>query len=781
MSAHTATAERWGKQSPAHSPEPAPPLGPSHLRDPLHRRDPAHDAYAAERQRANGRTQSAISTLTTLAVAAGLCAIVFYAKGGWNPINPGPVTTLEMALTLAGGAVVAGAVALTPAGRPTYGLWVVGLLLAFTGLTALSVVWSVQPDESWQEAGRMLAYSALFAAALALVRLAPRRWSSLLGGVLLASVVVCAYALLTKILPNQLDPGDPYARLRAPYDYWNAIGLSAAMGVVSCLWLGARRTGHALLGALSYPAMGLLLVTLLLSYSRGALMAVGIGVALWFCVVPLRVRGAAVLLVGGLGAVVVVGWDFSQHALSSEGVALAERVNAGNQLGVLLAAVLVGLTLAGLAIGFATHRHAPRPLARRRIGALLLSLPVVAVVALLGLLAHSPRGLTGSIAHDVSALTNPNAPLPANTPGRLTSVGSVRARYWKEALEVSSEHLALGAGAGGYATARLRHRTETLDVTHAHGYLVQTLADLGLVGLALSLALLAAWLAAAGAATHPFNRRWSAGVWRRIAAPYSAERVGLLTMLCVVFAFGAHSLVDWTWYVPGDACVALLCAGWLAGRGPLAGMIEKELPLAFPDGGPAYPEGAGSTPSTADALRDTAVSPPRGASRRRPSLRELDPARGALVAAVVLAALVAAWAQWQPLRSFDASNRALALLPGNPAAARAAAEQAVSRDPLSAQALFTLSTVQQRAGESAQARATLQRAVRLQPSNPQTWVALGEYDLQANDPREALKELRAAVYLNPETVAPEAVIHEDPELLDVRNAYLLALRETGGS
>ncbi len=57
-------------------------------------------------------------------------------------------------------------------------------------------------------------------------------------------------------------------------------------------------------------------------------------------------------------------------------------------------------------------------------------------------------------------------------------------------------------------------------------------------------------------------------------------------------------------------------------------------------------------------------------------------------------------------------------------------------------------------------------------------MTLGEYDLQANDPREALKELRAAVYLNPETVAPESVIAEDPELIEVRNAYLTALRET---
>ncbi len=676
------------------------------------------------------------TALGTLAVAGGLCLIVFYAQGGPDPVNPGPMTTLEMVLTLAGGAVVAGVVAGAPRTRPFYGLWPAGLLLAFAAFSALSVVWSVQPDESWQEAGQMLAYGAVFATAVALARAAPARWPVLLGGVLLAAVVVCGYALLTKVLPAGLDASDPYARLRAPYGYWNAIGLTAAMGVVACLWLGARRAGHALLSALSYPAMGLLLVTLLLAYSRGSLVAVAVGVALWLCVTPLRLRGVAVLLTGGLGAAVVVAWVFSQHALSSENVALAQRVDAGGQLGVVLAAMLVALTVAGVAIGFATDRRAPRPALRRRMGLILLSLPVVALMALLGLLVHSQRGLTGSISHDISSLTDPNAPVPVNTPGRLAAVGSVRARYWNEALEVFSEHPALGAGADGYATARLRHRRVTLDVHHAHGFAVQTLADLGLVGLALALALLATWLAAAGRATHPFNRRWRSWRWRRIDAPYPPERIGLLTMLCVVVAFGVHSLVDWTWYIPGDACVGLLCAGWLTGRGPLTG--------------PAV-----------------AVPVPSQSIRR------------GLAAAVIIAALLAAWAQWQPLRSFNVANEALALLPRSPLAARAKAQRAVSLDPLSIQALFTLATVQQNAGESAQARATLQRAVRLQPSNPQSWVALGDYDLQANDPHDALNELRAAIYLNPETIAPEATIAQDPGLIDVRNAYLLALRDTG--
>jgi O-antigen ligase len=680
------------------------------------------------------RAASTLATpVITLGVAGLLCLIVFYAEGGPNPVNPGPMTMLEIALTLAGGAVVASVVALAPPHRPTYGLWPAGLLLAFAALCALSVVWSVQPDESWQDASQMLAYGALFAAAVALAHAARARWSALLGGVLLAAVVVCGWALLTKVLPASLDSSDTYARLRAPYGYWNAIGLTAAMGVLACMWLGARRAGHALLSALSYPAMGLLLVTLMLAYSRGSLVAVGVGVALWFCVVPLRLRGATLLLIGGAGAGAVVAWTFSQPALSSDKVMLAQRVNAGGQLGVVLAVMLVALTAAGVAIGFATNRHAPRPVARRRMGMFALSLPVIALVGLLGLLAVSHRGLTGSISHDVSSLTDPNAPVPLNTPGRLTSVGSVRARYWNEALEVFSEHPVLGAGADGYATARLRHRTVPLDVHHAHGFIVQTLADVGLVGLALILALLATWLAAAGRATHPFNRCWQNWRWKRIQAPYTPERIGLLSMLCVVLTFGVHSLVDWTWYFPGDACVALLCAGWLAGRGPLTGA---------------------------------------------PWWRSPSP-RVALAAAVVVLSLLAAWAQWQPLRSFDAANDASALLARDPKGARTAAQQAIDRDPLSVQALFTLAAVQQDAGESAQARATLQKAVRLQPSNPQTWVALGEYDLQTHAAADALNELRAAIYLNPQTIAPEATIIDNPGLLSVRNDYLLALRETG--
>ncbi len=714
----------------------------------------------------------------TILTAGVICLLTFIAGGG---LHLGPMTEVEMGLTIASGLIVAALILFAPSRGPAFGAWSVGLLLAFTALTALSVIWSVQPDDSFKDAGRLLAYSGLFGASVALARAFPSRWPAVLGGIALAAVVVCSYALLTKVFPRQLDPNDVYARLRAPYDYWNATGLTAAMGVICCLWLGARRAGHALLSALAYPATGLLLVTLMLAYSRGALVALVLGLALWFCMVPLRLRSATVLLTGALGAAVVVAWDFSRHTLTTEGIALGARVTAGQQLGVLLAAMLVLLTIAGLAIGFQTGRQAPSAWLRWHAGATLLVILALVVVAAAGALAVSHRGLPGSISHGFHSLTDTNARV-ANTPGRLTAVASVRARYWSEALKVFKAHPWLGAGAEGYRTARLRYRKAPIEVRHAHGFIVQTLADLGIVGLALALALLVAWMVAAGRPTHPFNRRWTSGRappadpgpeepprglraslaglrpgWRRWTvsggpAPYSPERIGMLSMLCLVVVFGIHSLVDWTWYVPGNACVALLCAGWLAGRGPLEATTATER-----------------------------------AQWHRPSLRELSPIRAAVACAVLIAAGLAVWAQWQPLSSENLSQEALTVLAANPGRARAVAQAAVARDPLSAQALFALATVQQETGNPELARATLQHAVRLQPSNPETWLRLGQYDLASVQlhsagegvPQAALQELGAAIYLNPESIGPEAIADGNPEAITIQNDYVEAFRAAG--
>src|SRR5213078_3439440 len=102
--------------------------------------------------------------------------------------------------------------------------------------------------------------------------------------------------------------------------------------------------------ALAYPALGLMILTLLLAYSRGGLLALLIGLGVWFALVPLRLRGAAVLATSATGALLIVT------------VAL--------------------LLAAGLAIGFAAARRAPRSDVRRVAGvAILVALALVPAVA----------------------------------------------------------------------------------------------------------------------------------------------------------------------------------------------------------------------------------------------------------------------------------------------------------------------------------------------------------------------------------------------------------------
>jgi tetratricopeptide (TPR) repeat protein len=183
-----------------------------------------------------------------------------------------------------------------------------------------------------------------------------------------------------------------------------------------------------------------------------------------------------------------------------------------------------------------------------------------------------------------------------------------------------------------------------------------------------------------------------------------------------VVVFAVHSFVDWTWFVPGNAVVALLCAGWLAGRGPLT------------------PE-----PIAGGSL----------VGRMRSGLRM--PARAGMAAAAVIVALIAAWATWQPLRSQNAMDDALTALERKDIkTARADAQAAQDRNPLAVEPLFVRSVVEQQAGDRRGARSALEDAVKLQPTNPEPWLRLANYALNVeNDVAQAKAALGPALYLDP--------------------------------
>ncbi len=661
-----------------------------------------------------------------LAIGAAISATCFAATSGVLSVEGspagaelGPNTVVQMSLTLLGGVLVALAFARESAGRTrAFGLGATFALFSLATFTALSVNWSLAPANSWLEANRTLAYAATFAGAVALVRLCAGRWRSVISGVLLASVAVSVYAVASKIDPSALDASDTAARLSVPFGYWNAVGLTAALGIGPALWLGARRDGHGVAAALAAPALCVLIVVLGLSYSRGAVLAAVIGVAFWFAFVPLRLRALSMLAIGALAAAVVLAWTFAQPALSDDYVALGARSAAGHRLGLILAGAVVLAFAAAIVLRFASDRTPLAPPRRRALGiAVLVALALVPVAAV-GAAAHSSRGLFGTISHGWYELTTPNAQQPSNSAGRLTSTGSMQALYWSYALDVFDSSPVIGAGAGAYGIADQRYMTGPARADNAHGYIFQTLADLGLIGLALSLAVALAWAIAALRAVGPLRVRSAAG-------RDGAERIGLLTLAAVVLVFVVHSAIDWTYFVAGDAVIALLCAGWVAGRGPVAEPI------------------AGGRISAARLGR--------------------SPLAAAGAAGAIAVALVVAWSQWQPLRSEQiAAAGSLALGAADAAPfgsaqasrdlATAASDEltAVARDPLDITPLIDLSGAYAQVGRLRLAQSTLERAVALQPSNAASWFALWQFDTDNDyDTKTAQQALAVALHLYP--------------------------------
>jgi hypothetical protein len=639
-------------------------------------------------------------------LAAGLCLLGFVTTGGFDQsiTVSSSNTWAEIVLTLLGGAALIAMLVLAGPG-PRWGGGALALFALLTAYTALSISWSVQPDDSWQAANLTLAFLAVFAGGLALARLAPERWPVVVSGVAVACVVISGYALLADVFPGSLAAADTPGRLQEPLGYWNATGAMAALGLAPALWAFTRREGGPLLRGLAVPAGTVLASVVVLSYSRTALVVAVLALAAWFVFCPGRLRAALMVGLSGLGTAVICAWALTQPGLSNKGAALAARTSAGHMFGAVLLVVLTVSLAVGVAGAVASERVTLPAATRRRIGAGLLGLaamlPVLAILAL----AFSSRGLFGQISHAWNSLTSTGSTV-SNGASRLTQLGSSRPLYWSQGIAVGEHALLKGVGALGYVTARTRYTTNNHIAGHAHSYVIQTFADLGLVGLALNLALLVAWVRSAVRPLLPGTR------WSELASEARRERAGMVALAILVVAYGILSATDWTYYFPAVTVPALLAAGWLCGRGPL---------LA--------PVGRGTT---------------------RVSLLD-RPLAGLLIALVTLVALGGAWVIWQPLRA--ANDATAALTASTTGQAFSDARAAKAEDPLALQPRFVLSALDADVGDLSAARNELVGAVNLQPENHDSWLQLALFDLQHHHPRLALSEFERSFELDPTVAA----------------------------
>ena len=652
------------------------------------------------------RAYSAASSALLGAVLAG----VAFGAGGGTELSRTSVT--EVVLIVVSASVVAAALLYERRERFFGGL----ALAAFAALavvTALSITWSISPELSYVEAGRMLAYLGAFAAAVAGARLWPGAAPVVLKAIVLGATLVVAYALATRVWPGSLAPNELSTRLGEPFGYWNAVATTGAIVVPGALWLGARRTGSLAGRALAYPALGLAIVAIALTQSRGAVMAALVGALIWFAIVPLRLRSLPVALVPVAVATPVAAWALSKDAFSKSLQPLQAKESVAGEFGLLLLLMVALLVAAGVAVNIGLARSAPSMRWRKRVGTVAVVAACLVPLALFTSVAFSDRGLGGTFKDRVDELTSAKQAAPGEGAGRFTAASNTRGKYWREAGKIFDSRPGLGTGAGTFGIARLRYRTDDAVSQHAHGYIPQALADTGLLGLAASLVLLFAWLAATLRSTALLPRlrrfeRFSSSTERR---DWDSQRLALAGLLLVPVVFGLQSAIDWTWFVPGPAVMGLVAAGFVAGRGPAA-----------------------------------AVEPDTAPRLSRPSTERAIMAGGVLVCAVLFA-----WAVWQPEASDRGSDQALALNDqGRSAQALDTADAARRANPLSPTPLLVKASIDTKAGHVPAAQTALERALLSFPGDPQTWQRLAAFQLGTrDDPVAAARTVEGALYLDP--------------------------------
>lgn len=459
------------------------------------------------------------------------------------------------------GATAAGAVALvvvlvlhvTLAERPFAGLSLpflvgavaLGLLAVWT---LLSVGWSDAPTRALLEYDRALLYLLAFVA-LGLAGRTPARLRMALRGIAVAAFVVCLCALITRLLPDVWTVsadvrGD---RLSFPLTYWNALGILAAVGFVLCFTLSSDVTERPVGRVMAAGALPVLALTLLFTFSRGALGAGLVGLVA--AVVAARARALPSALLAAVPTVavaVVVGYGAE---LLISGRPTPAAVAQGREV----AAVVGGCTLVALVVR-ALLLWLDRRLARLRVPrprpavAWAGGVGVVALVVIAAVLAGTPAAIDRQIDRFVAG--NPEGGIDVRD--RLLSVSNNgRLDHWRAALDGYEREPLHGTGAGTYALLWDRVRPAESQVEDAHSLYLEMLAELGIVGLVLTA--LAVMLLLLGF----------------LARARGTDRAVGGALFGAALAWTLHAGFDWDWEIPA-VTIWLFAAGGLA----LAARVE---------------------------------------------------------------------------------------------------------------------------------------------------------------------------------------------------------------
>jgi O-antigen ligase len=399
-------------------------------------------------------------------------------------------------------------------------------LLAFALWTLASTFWAPIAGSAYGAGQVAMLYAGALAACAALLR--GRATQRAVEPALAAGTgIVTGYGLSARLLPGLLHVQrsiSAQGRLEQPLTYWNAMGELAALGFVLCARLAGDTTRPRALRVAAAAAGAPLGLGLYLSVSRGALFACAAGLVVLVVLAPQRAQLHSIVIVLLAGLVAAVAAAPSAGVTSLAGP-LASREREG--------AVTLGVLVAVMAAAGAAQL-----LVARREGGGSLRLPRRAPLIALGLVC---AGLALAIV--VGSKESSTEPLAAGAT-RYVTLQSNRYAYWSVALRAFAAEPVRGVGAGGWAVYWLRDRTVGEGAQDAHSLELQTMAELGLVGLALLLAFLG-------------GETWAAVRASRIAPARAAGPTAALV------AYLAHSPLDWDWQMPAVTLIAIVLAGML--------------------------------------------------------------------------------------------------------------------------------------------------------------------------------------------------------------------------
>jgi O-antigen ligase len=347
--------------------------------------------------------------------------------------------------------------------------------------------------------------------------------------------------------------GSAGGRLEQPLTYWNAMGLLATLGFVLSTRIEgdpgrpeAMRAG----GAAACVPFG---VAVYISFSRGALVALALGLVMLVLVMSTRaqLRAVFVALGAAVPAIIVAALLPGVHALRG-GLGAREAEGAA-----MLVVLLVLCAAAALAQRRFVQAAPPAPLRLPRRAPLYVALVVCVLAA---------AGLAGAL-HEKHGAGTPAFGANAR---RLSSVETNRTAYWDVAFRTFFHHPLKGHGSASFQVDWARERKIPDPAKDAHSLYFETAAELGIVGVAL----LAALLYGVGASAVRAHRR---------RPELSAGWIAALS------AWAVHAGLDWDWEMPAVALIALLLAGALIACAD-GGEPRREAALVTSGHGAAPPE-----------------------------------------------------------------------------------------------------------------------------------------------------------------------------------------------